>query len=52
MYNCEKCGKEFNKKTQYTQHQKRKTPCIPLFSSVINKSIILQLLMKLKIIMI
>jgi adenine-specific DNA-methyltransferase len=39
MYNCEKCGKEFNKKTQYTQHQKRKTPCIPLFSSVINKSI-------------
>ena len=39
MYICEKCGKEFNKKTQYTQHQKRKTPCIPLFSSVINKSI-------------
>ena len=39
MYFCEKCGKEFNKKTQYTQHQKRKTPCIPLFSSVINKSI-------------
>ena len=35
MYICEKCGKEFNKKTQYTQHQKRKTPCIPLFSSVI-----------------
>ena len=35
MYICEKCGKEFNKKTQYTQHQKRKTQCIPLFSSVI-----------------
>jgi adenine-specific DNA-methyltransferase len=35
MYICEKCGKEFNKKTQYIQHQKRKTPCIPLFSSVI-----------------
>jgi methylase of polypeptide subunit release factors len=35
MYICEKCRKEFNKKTQYTQHQKRKTPCIPLFSSVI-----------------
>jgi len=26
--NCEKCGKEFTTKSQYTQHQKRKTPCI------------------------
>ena len=25
---CEKCGKEFNSKSHYTQHQKRKTPCI------------------------
>jgi methylase of polypeptide subunit release factors len=25
---CEKCGKEFNNKSSYTQHQKRKTPCI------------------------
>ena len=24
---CEKCGKEFNCKSHYTQHQKRKTPC-------------------------
>ena len=24
---CEKCGKEFKGKSQYTQHQKRKTPC-------------------------
>jgi len=24
---CEKCGKEFNSKSHYTQHQKRKTPC-------------------------
>ena len=25
---CEKCGKEFTKKSQYSQHQKRKTPCV------------------------
>jgi len=25
---CEKCGKEFNSNSHYTQHQKRKTPCI------------------------
>ena len=25
---CEKCGKEFNSKSHYTQHQNRKTPCI------------------------
>jgi SAM-dependent methyltransferase len=25
---CEKCGKEFNSKSHYTQHQKRKSPCI------------------------
>ena len=27
-FNCEKCGKEFHTKSQYTQHQKRKTPCV------------------------
>jgi len=26
--NCEKCGKEFNRKSTYTQHLKRKTPCV------------------------
>jgi len=25
---CEKCGKEFNKKSQYTSHMNRKTPCV------------------------
>ena len=25
---CEKCGKEFNSRSHYTQHQKRKTPCV------------------------
>ena len=25
---CEKCGKEFNSKSHYSQHKKRKTPCI------------------------
>src|SRR5210317_994327 len=25
---CEKCGKECNSKSHYTQHQKRKTPCV------------------------
>ena len=25
---CEKCGKEFNSKSHYTQHTKRKNPCI------------------------
>jgi len=25
---CDKCSKEFNSKSHYTQHQKRKTPCI------------------------
>jgi SAM-dependent methyltransferase len=34
---CEKCGKEFNSKSHYTQHQKRKTPCV-------NKSIIKELI--------
>lgn len=27
--NCEKCGKSFNSKSHYTQHQKRKTSCVP-----------------------
>jgi len=27
-WSCEKCGKEFDRKSQYTQHQKRKTPCV------------------------
>jgi len=27
-FTCEKCSKEFNSKSHYTQHQKRKTPCI------------------------
>jgi methylase of polypeptide subunit release factors len=26
--NCEKCGKDFKSKSHYTQHQKRKTPCV------------------------
>ena len=26
--NCEKCGKEFNTKSRYTQHINRKTPCV------------------------
>jgi hypothetical protein len=25
---CEKCGKEFNSKSHYNQHQNRKTPCV------------------------
>jgi tRNA1(Val) A37 N6-methylase TrmN6 len=25
---CEKCGKDFNSKSHYTQHQKRKNPCV------------------------
>ena len=25
---CEKCGKEFNSKSHFIQHQKRKTPCV------------------------
>ena len=25
---CELCGKEFKSKSYYTQHQKRKTPCV------------------------
>ena len=38
---CEKCGKEFNNKSNYTQHQKRKTSCInenPI-KELINKSV-------------
>jgi tRNA1(Val) A37 N6-methylase TrmN6 len=27
-YICEKCGKDFKTKSHYTQHQKRKTPCV------------------------
>ena len=25
---CEQCGKQFKRKACYTQHQKRKTPCV------------------------
>ena len=28
IFSCEKCGKEFSNKSSYTQHQKRKTPCV------------------------
>jgi len=27
-YNCEKCGKEFNQKSQYTRHTNKKKPCV------------------------
>ena len=27
-FSCEKCGKGFNSKSHYTQHTKRKTPCV------------------------
>ena len=27
-FSCEKCGKEFNNKSYYNQHQKRKTSCV------------------------
>jgi len=37
---CEKCGKEFNSKSHYAQHQKRKTPCVVHNESKIKKSII------------
>ena len=28
IFSCEKCGKEFNSRSHYIQHQKRKTPCV------------------------
>ena len=56
---CEKCGKEFNSKSHYTQHQKRKTPCVneskikelivPLYSSVENQSVVIQPITKITI---
>ena len=27
-FSCEKCGKGFNSKSHYTQHNNRKTPCV------------------------
>lgn len=38
---CEKCGKEFNSKSHYTQHQKRKTPCVNeiKLKELINKTV-------------
>ena len=38
---CEKCGKEFNSKSHYTQHQKRKTPCVneSKIKEIIEKSV-------------
>ena len=36
IFICEKCGKEFNSKSHYTQHVKRKTICV---SSNVNKSV-------------
>ena len=56
---CEKCGKEFNSKSHYTQHQNRKTPCVneskikelivPLYSSVENQSVVIQPITKITI---
>jgi adenine-specific DNA-methyltransferase len=34
--NCEKCNKEFNSKSQLTQHQKRKTPCADEVNNLLN----------------
>ena len=28
-YDCEKCGKEFNRKSQFITHINKKTPCVP-----------------------
>jgi len=38
---CEKCGKEFNSKSHYTQHQKRKNPCVNeiKIKELINKTV-------------
>jgi adenine-specific DNA-methyltransferase len=38
---CEKCGKEFNNKSNYIKHQKRKTPCVNnnKFKDLINKTV-------------
>lgn len=33
-HHCEKCGKEFNSKSHYTQHCKRKTPCITVDAQI------------------
>ena len=56
---CEKCGKEFNSKSHYTQHQKRKTPCIveekltklsaSLYPPIDNPAVIIQPIKKITI---
>src|SRR6056300_858217 len=33
MHTCQKCGKPFAQKSHFTQHQKRKTPCVYLQES-------------------
>lgn len=37
-YKCEKCGKEFIRKSGYTSHMKRKTPCEITSNSMIKKT--------------
>lgn len=34
MYQCERCGKEFNRKNNYFRHLKRKYPCKPLKKNI------------------
>jgi SAM-dependent methyltransferase len=36
---CEKCGKDFNSNSHYTQHQKRKTPCNENIKELIEKPV-------------
>ena len=50
-YICEKCGKEFTQKGHYTNHLKKKNPCVidNKMEEVIEK-IILKLLIKYNII--
>jgi SAM-dependent methyltransferase/phage FluMu protein Com len=33
-HRCEKCGKDFNSRSHYTQHLKRKTPCVKADSQI------------------
>lgn len=41
-YSCDRCGKEFSKKSHYESHSKRKTPCDNITDKIVDEKIIVE----------